>query len=214
MAKQDFFAGFLWLIVLAAGAVLYGEIILKKGQAESLTSSEQLQQLLESLPGVNEDKDSLQDPIQQLLEREAAAQEALLRAEARCLALNLYHEARGEGVLGMVAVALVTQNRANVGFRGQKTVCGVVYDPYQFSWTHELTPAQQQPTDPAAWRTAQEIAQQVLQAEDGGKFAAEVQLLNILLGDADHYHADYVDPYWANHMDGLVQVGRHIFYRG
>ena len=30
---------------------------------------------------------------------------------------------------------------------------------------------------------------------------------------ADHYHADYVNPYWAKSMKKTVVIGRHIFYK-
>ena len=30
---------------------------------------------------------------------------------------------------------------------------------------------------------------------------------------ADHYHADYVDPYWASSMTKTVKIGKHIFYK-
>ena len=30
---------------------------------------------------------------------------------------------------------------------------------------------------------------------------------------ADHYHADYVNPYWAKSMEKTVVIGRHIFYK-
>jgi N-acetylmuramoyl-L-alanine amidase len=50
-----------------------------------------------------------------------------------CLALNVYHEARGETVEGQVAVAMVTMNRAGWDTRN---VCPTVYKPRQFSWTH------------------------------------------------------------------------------
>lgn len=30
---------------------------------------------------------------------------------------------------------------------------------------------------------------------------------------ADHYHADYCNPYWAKHMTVTVKIGRHIFYK-
>ena len=30
---------------------------------------------------------------------------------------------------------------------------------------------------------------------------------------ADHYHADYCNPYWAKHMTITVKIGRHIFYK-
>ena len=30
---------------------------------------------------------------------------------------------------------------------------------------------------------------------------------------ADHYHADYVNPYWAKSMVKTTTIGRHIFYK-
>ena len=30
---------------------------------------------------------------------------------------------------------------------------------------------------------------------------------------ADHYHADYVNPYWAKSLTKTVVIGRHIFYK-
>lgn len=54
--------------------------------------------------------------------------------QAMCLAKNIYHEARGESMLGQQAVALTTINRAN-DKRWPATYCGVIYQAYQFSWT-------------------------------------------------------------------------------
>ena len=33
------------------------------------------------------------------------------------------------------------------------------------------------------------------------------------VGLATHYHADYVVPYWADSLNKIVQIGRHIFYK-
>ena len=32
-------------------------------------------------------------------------------------------------------------------------------------------------------------------------------------GGADHYHADYCDPYWASSLQKTRKIGRHIFYK-
>tara|TARA_R110002020_G_scaffold284030_1_gene499656 strand:+ start:584 stop:1015 length:432 start_codon:yes stop_codon:yes gene_type:complete len=32
-------------------------------------------------------------------------------------------------------------------------------------------------------------------------------------GGADHYHADYCNPYWASSMQRTIKIGRHIFYK-
>ena len=32
-------------------------------------------------------------------------------------------------------------------------------------------------------------------------------------GGADHYHADYCEPYWASSMQRTCKIGQHIFYK-
>ena len=71
------------------------------------------------------------------------------------MALNIYHEARGEVTEGQIAVAQVTVNRAK-DKRWPDTICGVVYQSKQFSWTHMIK--DHKPTDDAAWKKAQVIA--------------------------------------------------------
>jgi len=51
------------------------------------------------------------------------------------------------------------------------------------------------------------------------KRAADVAILLMkgerrqLSGKATHYHADYVDPYWASKLKKTATVGTHIFYK-
>ena len=49
------------------------------------------------------------------------------------LAMNIYHEARGEQLAGQVAVGHVVLNRAE---RQGKPVKDIVLAPYQFSWAN------------------------------------------------------------------------------
>ena len=53
-----------------------------------------------------------------------------------CLATNIYHEARGESIIGQKAVAFVTMNRAKSG-KYPSNVCNVVFQKGQFSWVHQ-----------------------------------------------------------------------------
>ena len=58
-----------------------------------------------------------------------------LASELYCMEVNLYHEARGESYKGLLAVGLVTLNRSrSPDF--PNTICGVVHQPYQFSWVN------------------------------------------------------------------------------
>lgn len=55
--------------------------------------------------------------------------------EIHCLAEAVYHEARGEPAKGQETVAQVVLNRTQFGTEFGNTVCKVVYQPKQFSWT-------------------------------------------------------------------------------
>lgn len=88
----------------------------------------------------------------------AAGPEPDARA-AQALALTMYHEAKGEGRLGMLAVGWVVLNRMADG-RFPDSIEGIVYQGCQFSWVCNGVP--QQPTDRRAWRLAQQLARQLL----------------------------------------------------
>jgi len=58
------------------------------------------------------------------------------REQLYCGAQNIYHESRGESNLGQIAVAHVVRNRVESP-KYPNTVCEVVWQPKQFSWTHD-----------------------------------------------------------------------------
>lgn len=117
-----------------------------------------------------------------------------------CLALNVYFEARSEDVIGQYAVAEVTLNRV-ASDRFPDTICEVVWQRKQFSWTHDGK--SDRPRDQKAWRRAIAVASYAL--EDDGH--------EVVGYDALYYHADYVRPYWASSYKVVGKVGRHIFYK-
>jgi spore germination cell wall hydrolase CwlJ-like protein len=125
--------------------------------------------------------------------------------EQRCLAEAIYFEARGESREGQAAVAQVVLNRVSSGLY-PATICGVVYqnrDHYeacQFSFACEGRSLRI--TEPDAWRSAMRIANSVM---SGQTYLAEI-------GDATHYHADYVRPYWSYRLKKMDVIGHHIFY--
>ena len=54
--------------------------------------------------------------------------------ETHCMALNIYHEAKNQSMIGQIAVGLVTMNRVR-DHRYPNTVCEVVYQgPSRPSW--------------------------------------------------------------------------------
>jgi spore germination cell wall hydrolase CwlJ-like protein len=132
---------------------------------------------------------------------------AQLVAEHRCLSEALYYEARGEGSTGERAVAEVVFHRMNAGHYGH-SICAVVYEGSfrrgcQFSFTCDG--ALHHPREVVAWKEAQQLAAQIL--------TGEAPLRNAT-GGATHYHAVWVNPFWAPTLKKTAQIGKHIFYRG
>ncbi len=116
-----------------------------------------------------------------------------------CMALNVYHEGRGESGLGQAAIAAVTMNRVK-SKRYPDTICEVVYQRKQFSWTR-LSAKHHAINDFHAWTQALTIAQRFIQGE---KVAD--------LGEATHYHAKNVKPYWMDKNKLITTIGNHYFY--
>lgn len=126
----------------------------------------------------------------------------------RCLANAIYFEARGEPLLGQMAVAQVVINRVFSGhYPG--SVCGVVHQSTrryhrlrcQFSFTCDGIP--DHVTEPEAFERAARVARNAL---DGRFWVDDV-------GKATHYHARWVHPGWVHEMRRLDRIGVHTFYR-
>jgi len=130
------------------------------------------------------------------------ASSTALDEEANCMAVAVYHEARGESVEGQLAVARVIMNRAVSG-KYPTTWCGVVKQPWQFSFVNPHTgylPSVDQASD--AWRKAQGITR-----------LAMANVVPSLPTDVLWYHANYVAPSWGHRLTRVSQIGAHIFYR-
>lgn len=129
--------------------------------------------------------------------------------EVQCLALNIYHEARGEPEEGQIAVALVTMNR--VGHENYPdTVCAVVWQRGQFSWTRDGR--SDRPRDIKAWQKSREIAMFVYnrysRLSDEAKYVVDVT------NGAIYYFAPLkAKPYWARHKKVTRKIGAHVFLR-
>lgn len=113
--------------------------------------------------------------------------------EVRCLAEAIWQEARGEPILGQLAVAQVVLNRTR-NPRWPNTICRVVFQPHQFSWTAWW----------AGWKadkTMWNLAYQVIKAD---KAIAGFQ--------ATHFHSVIVKPRWSKKLIRLGKIGNHVFY--
>ncbi len=128
-----------------------------------------------------------------------------LSASLDCLALNIYHEARGEPLEGKIAVGQVVMNRVgDPDFPAG--VCEVVKqggerprDRCQFSWWCDGL--RDRPDDAGAWQASKGLAGRILA---GG--------LEDPTRGALWYHADQVTPDWQTDIVRQGKIGRHVFY--
>jgi spore germination cell wall hydrolase CwlJ-like protein len=123
----------------------------------------------------------------------------------QCLSQAVYYEAAREPEEGQRGVAQVVLNRMRHPAY-PASVCAVVYQGAerptgcQFSFTCDGSLARAPMK--SYWDRARRIADEALK----GHVAAAV-------GNATHYHADYVLPYWAPTLTKNAVIGAHIFYR-
>jgi spore germination cell wall hydrolase CwlJ-like protein len=122
-----------------------------------------------------------------------------------CLTSAIYYEAGQESVAGQQAVAQVVLNRVrHPAFPA--SVCGVVFQGStrttgcQFTFTCDGSLARA--PERSSWNRAREVAKAALNG-----------FVQPTVGNATHYHANYVAPYWAPTLAKTAAIGAHIFYR-
>lgn len=131
-----------------------------------------------------------------------------------CLSRAVFYEAGTESVAGQLAVAEVILNRVRHRLY-PNTICDVIYEgtnretglsifgtreSCQFSFTCDGS--EDRPRRGRNWERAQSVTAHVLMG-----------LAPRSTTGATHYHADYVDPYWAPSLVQTDIIGAHIFYR-
>ena len=138
----------------------------------------------------------------------------ILETAFMCMALNIYHEANNQSMLGQTAVGQVVMNRV-ADSRFPDNVCDVVTQAVtykgtdkpvlhkcQFSWYCDGQKDAPK-IDSKEWWYAKEYASIVMSG---------TIMLDVTEG-ATHYHATYVRPAWAKTKTKTTRIDRHIFYR-
>jgi hypothetical protein len=122
-----------------------------------------------------------------------------------CLAAAGWYEA-GNDPNGERSVMQVVLNRVrHPAF--PSTVCGVVFQGSQlatgcqFTFTCDGSLVRRRPSG----RELAQARRLATEALDGD--------VDAIVGQATHYHANYVSPWWSTQMKQLATVGLHIFYR-
>lgn len=139
--------------------------------------------------------------------------------ERLCLALALYHEARGEPLEGQMAVGLTILNRvASKAY--PSTICGVVFQNFeklnrcQFSFTCDNRV--NTPGNPAAFARMLQVSDRIITSLEPSarpgtivSAAANVPAQYVF---ATHYHRHDVHPSWSKKLQFIARVGDHNFF--
>ena len=142
----------------------------------------------------------------------------LLETAFICLALNTYHEAKNQSLVGQIATAQVVMNRVEDN-RFPNTICDVVHEgkhyynkrlgrhfpkknQCQFSWYCDGK--RDTPANKRAYAYSVALAKYFLQRS--------MSFIDYTEG-ATHYHAYYVNPSWAETKTYVTRIDDHIFYR-
>ena len=138
----------------------------------------------------------------------------ILETALMCMAVNIYHEAGNQSMIGQMAVGQVVLNRVEDS-RFPDTVCEVVKEAVTYKnsnkpvrWKCQFTwfcdGKKDEPNfESKTWSAALENASILL---------SKTIVLDITEG-ATHYHATYVRPAWAKTKTKTTRIDRHIFYR-
>lgn len=118
---------------------------------------------------------------------------------AKCLAVNTYHEARGENVFGKLMVADVVLNRVE-NKRYPNSICDVVKQKYQFSWFNDKSSIIE-PKDPEYRAIKNLCINMILNKHHRGVSQGSL-----------FYHTTAISPKWSKAMSVNLVVGNHIFY--
>jgi N-acetylmuramoyl-L-alanine amidase len=136
----------------------------------------------------------------------AASANAYDDREIGCLALTIYHEARGESERGKLAVGHVVVNRTrSVLFPA--SICDVVRQGgqqrarCQFSWWCDGR--SDRPRDKTALRESLWLAQEIYYGCTSDPTAGALW-----------YHSTAVKPSWSKSFKRGPRIDRHVFYRG
>ena len=121
------------------------------------------------------------------------------QSSKQCLICNCYHETRGEDFQGKVAVAKTVLSRVGQpGFK--KTVCEVVYQNSQFSWTFDKISNNMSLKNSIDTDSYNECKEAVKVAErEGGN------------GLLYFYNPSTARPLWAKKMKDCGKAGEHKF---
>ena len=111
-----------------------------------------------------------------------------IASDSECIAVAIYKEASGEGLLGQRAVYDIIQQRMK---DKHKTACQVIKEPGQFSWnTSSISATKKQLT----------------------RYRFVSRIPPVVKGAAYFHNKNINKPSWARKMKVKAKIGNHVFY--
>ena len=152
--------------------------------------------------------------IGSILISSAMGAEQPLTKDEEVVAITLMGEARGEGEMGLYAVGCVIQKRAKERKLTLAQVClqskinknGVRV--WQFSCWKDKPYIETMKRLLEANTEQAKYSKRLARAMCAGGMLAQT-----FTGNANHYHASYVTPYWSKGIKPTKRIGKHIFYK-
>ena len=140
----------------------------------------------------------------------------LLETAFICLALNTYHEAKNQSLVGQIATAQVVMNRVE-DKRFPNTICEVVKQgPTRPSWEDPKKEYPIRHRCQFSWYCdgKSDMVRDFTSYEEIIELAIDVMVSRYEdnTNGSLFYHADYVEPAWAQHMAMTTKIDSHIFY--
>lgn len=141
-------------------------------------------------------------------------EKALFPTEVECMALNVYHEARGESLAGKSAVAHVVMNRVS-SEDYPSSICDVVYsantdatgfplrNQCQFSWYCDGRPDEVSLEELDSWRESVEVALLVMMG----------LTIDPTSGATHYYNPKKASPEWISSFEQTAILGNHRFLK-
>ena len=134
-----------------------------------------------------------------------------------CLALNMFHEARGSTVKDQIASTYVVFNRymdTNYPLtlkNKKRSLCNIIFDKWQFCWTngHKIPkPDVKKYGEKNAWEKAQKLAMELYNNPIHKQMASEFQLQHYVVTPLIY---DKHRPKWINKRKLTIQIGKHSY---
>jgi len=161
--------------------------------------------------------DAREVPIVPKIEQQEKKVQVLSEEEIKSLAVNIFHEARGEPSKGQDAVAQITLARLLIGKGFGKTIDKVISAKSQFSWTEDPNVIMRKWTDQET-EELKNIEARIAFIVGNKSLSEVVQFLSESTGipvDAFWYKRyDVKSSFFdSGRLEEVGQIGNHVFYR-